>query len=96
MGSHYAGVPRRGRVARWCEAPGPRSPAPQGPSVTSSARLAVLGQAPQDLHDARLSSARVLGTPRVGRGDVSQTGGAADWPMRRWGRGGVLASLPGP
>lgn len=54
--------------------------------MTSSAQgLAVLGQAPRDLHDARLTSTRVLGTPGAGRGAVSHVGGTADW-MRR-GRG---------
>lgn len=50
-------------------------------------RLVVLGQAPRDLLDARLTSARVLGTPRAGRGAVSHGGGAADWLRRRPGGG---------
>lgn len=47
----------------------------------------MLGQAPPDLHDARLTSARVLGTPRAGRGAVNHGGGGADWLRRRRGVG---------
>lgn len=87
MSSHYTGMRRRGRAARY-EAPEPPSQALSGRSVTSSAQgLAVLGPAPRDLQDARLTSARVLGTPRAGRGAVSHVGGTADWLRRRLGEG---------
>lgn len=35
----------------------------------------------------RFTSARVLGTPRAGRGAVNHDGGAADWLRRRRGVG---------
>lgn len=64
--------------------------------MTSSAEgLAVLGRAPRDLHDARLTSARVLGTRRAGRGAVSHVGGAADWlrPRRGVGQGAGISDV---
>lgn len=98
MSSHYRGTRRRGREAR-NEAPRAVEPGPRGPgSVTSSdRRLAVLGQAPRDLLDARLTSARVLGTPRAGRRAVSHGPGAADWLRHRRGGGaGRWHPLMGP
>lgn len=110
VGSHYEGVRPAvrpsvrppvsgdrgtGGGAR-CEAPGPPSPALLGPVVPASAEdLAVLVQAPRDLHDARLAPALVLGTRQAGPGAVSQASGVADWLRRRRGAGLALASLRG-